>query len=98
VLLAGFDPKNGAREVEGVDLAAPVAQELGGAHRAGYHLVEGRRPIALGEDFFVLGEAADGAFHGAGAAGLRRVMRGRAVARGGGRSTVCMGASAKRLM
>src|SRR5690349_15366241 len=61
MLVAGFDPEDIACQMEGVDLAASVAHELGGAHYAGENLIDESSPVALGEDLLILGEGPDGA-------------------------------------
>jgi hypothetical protein len=61
VLVPGLDPKDISNQVEGVDLTAPVAQELGGADKARENLVDEGCPVTLGEDLLVLSIGVNGA-------------------------------------
>jgi hypothetical protein len=70
VARAAFQAEHVAREVEGVDLATAVAQELAGPHGARDDLVEEIGGITLGEQLLTLGEVAAGA--GSGRACWRR--------------------------
>jgi hypothetical protein len=59
--LAALQAEHVAREMEGVDLATAVSQQLAGADRAGNHPVEDAARRALGEDLRAALEAAAGA-------------------------------------
>jgi hypothetical protein len=54
VLVAGIQAEHVAGEVEGVDLAAAVGQQLVGPHRPGDHLVDMVGGLAFAIDFLVL--------------------------------------------
>src|SRR5262249_44712779 len=57
VRLAALQAEEITPQVEGVDLATAVAQDLADAHRAGDHPVEELCLLALGEQFVALDEA-----------------------------------------
>src|SRR5690349_6306189 len=87
--LAAFKAEDILREVEGVDLPAPVGEQLAGADRAGDDLVEDAAGLALGEDLLA---AVEGAAN-AGSCGLRALgqIDGAAQGDGGGKAGIVGG-------
>ena len=53
VVLAGLEPEDVARQVEGADLPATVLEDFVGADRAGHHLVEIFCRLCLAVDFHI---------------------------------------------
>ena len=56
MLGAGFEAEDVARQMEGIDLSAAVAQQLVRTDGAGHDLVEAVGLVAFGEEFLVLGQ------------------------------------------
>ena len=54
VLVGEFEPENVARKVKSSDLAATVAQNLVGSHRAADHLVKGLGRLVLAVNFRIV--------------------------------------------